>query len=118
MAIDLESNTKDLDFINFKLSCKSILNELESLYSGKKRQIEMCFDRLIDNVPNEIMNASITECLEDYFSSLKSENFQNLAQKPDEVIDQSICDSTISVASTEKAPSNFTLDDELSEFFF
>ena len=114
MAIDFVSNTDDLAFINFKLGCKSILDELESLYSGKKRQIEMCFDRLIDNVPNEIVDASITECLEDYFGSLKSRTFQELVHKPDEVIDHSVCDSTISIASTEKAPSNLTsLEDEL-----
>lgn len=114
MAIDLVSNTDDLAFIDFKLGCKSILNELGSVYSGKKRQIEMCFDRLIDNVPGEIVNASITECLEDYLENMESNEFQILDPKQDEIVEQSLCDMTVSIASSEKAPSNLTaLEDEL-----
>ncbi|CAF0985233.1 unnamed protein product [Brachionus calyciflorus] len=117
MSTNLLCDNDDLSFMNFTMSCKGILDEFTVMHSSKKRQIEMVFDRLIDNVPNEIINAPITECLQEYFDSLKTKEFQILApakEKNEEVVDESVCDSTISVASNDKAPSNLTtLEDEL-----
>lgn len=60
----MESDTIAYD--NFKLEAKNIIIELDEYHSTKKRQIEHCFAKLLDNIPKEIIDLPINQCIEDY----------------------------------------------------
>lgn len=112
-------NIEDLAIREFKLGCKSLLDDLKSFHTTKKRLIEHCFQKLLDNVPNEIINAPYNECIEEFFEKVNSKEFEELnsnkkvENNKDLVVDQSICDSTISTATSAVKANITALEDEL-----
>jgi hypothetical protein len=79
---------------NFLLESKPLFDELDAFHSNKKRQIEHCFQKLLDNVPKEIMNVSINQCIKDFLELYQANHKLEIKNKPPGTeIEQSICDS-------------------------
>ena len=66
--------TTNLAICDFKLEAKNIISELEKLYRAGSRQIDLTFSKLCDNLPTEIVDVPINECLEAYLNFVKSED--------------------------------------------
>lgn len=87
------SNSNDLAICDFKLGCKEVLDELTVYHANKKREIEHCFQKLIDNIPREIINTPINECISQFIQfSKEMELDANEARTSGSVIDESVCD--------------------------
>ena len=90
----------DIAIKNFKMNANSILDELRSYHSSKKRQIEHCFQKLFDNTSQLILKAPIDKIIEDFWRSKEYETLQKESQKANHenlIVDQSI-DGTLCTA--------------------
>ena len=70
-----------LAFKNFMLECGNIQCELKDFHESRLRQIEHCFQKLSDNVPNEIKNTPISVCFREFEEALESNAIKTVASK-------------------------------------
>ena len=80
----MATTTSSITFEHFRLESKNILNELESYYETKKRQIDICFQILFDNLPNEIKNTPINKIYESYMNAVERKPNVNQSEDSDE----------------------------------
>ena len=81
----MHANSATMQRENFILECRNTLAELEAYHQSKKRQIEHCFQKLLDNIPQEIKNISINECIAVYAQALGLNDDQPAEQKKQRV---------------------------------
>jgi hypothetical protein len=94
----------DIELKRFKYEANSILDELRSCHMAKKRQIEHCFLKLLDNTSHQILDAPINQCIEDY---LKSREFEEHNENG-EIVDQSLSDENPTASNKKQVDSNMT----------
>jgi hypothetical protein len=91
----MTTTTSSITFDHFKLESKNILNELESYYETKKRQIDICFQILFDNLPNEIRHTPINKIYESYMNAVERKpNHDNQSVDSDETEEDDEIDMT------------------------
>ena len=85
----------DIDLKRFKYEANAILDELRSCHMAKKRQIEHCFFKLLDNTAHQILDAPINKCIEDFLKSKELDELKENVNSEEQIVDQSISDENV-----------------------
>ena len=116
-----KSSMDDMFIKEFEIKAKDVLNELRSFHETKRRQIELCFSKLVDNTSSHILDSPLSTCIAEYveYEAGKENDSQPMATADDDqIIDQSLTETDMPHLAGVTTANMTVIDDEIKFVLF